>query len=66
MKNPYRIRLRKDGRWEMFRVKFPALPYPRSVGTKNHAFDYMAAKLKVTPKELRQAAKDGTLEPVVA
>jgi len=50
----------------MFRVKFPALPYPRSVGTKDHAFDYMAAKLNVTPKELRQAARDGTLEPIVA
>lgn len=34
MKNPYRIRLRRDGKWEMYRVKFPALPYPRSIGTK--------------------------------
>ena len=66
MKNPYRIRLRHDGKWEVYHVDHPGRSYPRSVGSKNRAFNYMAAKLNVTPNELRQAAKRGTLEPVEA
>ena len=64
MKNPYRIRLRHDGKWEVYHVDQPERSFRRSVGSKNRAFNYMAAKLNVTPNELRQAAKRGTLEPV--
>lgn len=66
MKNPYRIRLRHDGKWEVYHVDHPGRSYPRSIGSKNRAFNYMAAKLNVTPNELRQAAKMGTLEPIEA
>ena len=66
MKNPYRIRLRHDGKWEVYHVDHPGRSSPRSVGSKNRAFNNMAAKLNVTPNELRLAAKRGTLEPVEA
>ena len=65
MKNPYRIRLRHDGKWEVYHVDHPSRSYPRSVGSKNRAFNYMAAKLNVTPNELRQAAKRGTLQLIM-
>lgn len=66
MKNPYRIRLRHDGKWEVYHVDHPGRAYPRSIGSKNRAFNFMAAKLNVTPNELRLAAQNGTLEPVEA
>ena len=64
MKNPYRIRLRHDGKWEAYHVDHAGRSYPRSVGSKDRAFNFMAAKLNVTPNELRQAGKTGSLEPV--
>lgn len=65
MNNPYRIRLRNDGKWEVFRPSSPNLSFPDSVGTERKAFAYMAKLIGTTPADLRRAGRTGTLCPVV-
>lgn len=65
MDNPYRIRLRDDGKWETCRPGCPDMSFPESIGTERKAFACMARMNGVTPHALRKAAKDGTLNPVV-
>lgn len=66
MDNPYIIRLMKNGKWEVYRRKFPDISFPDSIGTKNHALSYMASLLHVTLAELRKAAREGSLRPTVS